>query len=525
MPAPHFAARQQFLDVLNEFLARGCMRWQANVEDWRALDDRRLREAATPLKIPSFVTVCLDDASSKLRLGFEGGAKGPEAVALHTRRVFDNFINRLRDCDWYNNDEIDALKAYFDTHYWPMEEPWLLRRKADQSRKKLFSKLGGPAVVARIPSNEQAFFQWAREVIGAAYDANDYQHALEVAEAVVLEASTQVATSFDDRDVVLGLCSVQEAASIATMVRLNCWADQPTALLDHLDQVVRKRITPAMIVGPDRNLLGRFATNLTTLRATCRRFEEPKLGQPSLDAIARMLGYIRFHQQIRRQVADEAQQAVDSTNISLMLTELLNLRADWLRSFGLYRRLREVRDFENVARAQLTRTLGDDAEPGLVDATLSFMAEPHRVIEDEWAATEAGVASPLAWNDVSIALLGARARVQSDVLDLPDSYAWLMRAKQRLDGCAVLLAWSDFYCVCDEYMQGRGNLTLCDYALNNVRMLQRRAGNARAVKGYEDRVNDVASRRQRRPPARNKLPDDTALQWFLRDGPPPLAVP
>ena len=100
-----------------------------------------------------------------------------------------------------------------------------------------------------------------------------------------------------------------------------------------------------------------------------------------------------------------------------------------------------------------------------------------------------------------------------------------MRAKQRLDGCTVFLAWSDFYCACDEYMQGRGNLTLCDYALNNVRMLQRRAGNARAVKGYEDRVSDVASRRQRRPPARSKLPDDTALQWFLRDGPPPLAVP
>jgi hypothetical protein len=72
-------------------------------------------------------------------------------------------------------------------------------------------------------------------------------------------------------------------------------------------------------------------------------------------------------------------------------------------------------------------------------------------------------------------------------------------------------------------MQQRGNPILCDYALNSVRKLQRKAGNVSAVERYEAEVLQVASRRKRKPPP-GASPEDIELQWFLRDEPPPLSM-
>lgn len=209
--------------------------------------------------------------------------------------------------------------------------------------------------------------------------------------------------------------------------------------------------------------------------------------------------------------------------VTLMLSEAVSRRAEWLRTLGLYGRMREAPDFESKARAQLSDVLGDEEEPGLVDATLSFMGEPHRLIESEWADTERGVASSTSWNDVALAVLGAKVWLQQDVIDLGHSHAWLGRAKERLGGCGVHLAWSDFYCACDAYMQERGNPTLCDYALNSVRKLQRTAGNAAAVEHYEAGILEVASRRKGKPPA-GQNPNDMDLQWFLREEPSSLTA-
>lgn len=157
-----------------------------------------------------------------------------------------------------------------------------------------------------------------------------------------------------------------------------------------------------------------------------------------------------------------------------------------------------------------------------MEAMLSFMAEPHQLIEQEWNATERGIASVEGWNDVALAALAAKVWLQRDMLDLGNSYAWLGRAKEKLEGCRVQLAWSDFYCTCDTYMQARGNPTLCDYALNSVRKLQRKAGNATAVEHFEAGVLQVASRSKQKRYA-GKMPDDMTLQWFLREEPPPLS--
>lgn len=472
--------------------------------------------------IHRFVREECGEAAYKLWKGLVSGAKDENAVALRTRRAFEQFLVRARGYG-YRDDEIEDLRRFFDLHYWPMEEAWLAHRQSVAERRKLFAELGGPQAVAAIKSDVQTFYEWSRAVIGEAYTANDYQRALRVCDAVVAEAASIVARDFDDQDFVLGLCAVQEAACVATMVRLNCWASEPSGFLSGLDHILRKRVTAAMLSGTDRPALGRFTTIATMLKAACGRFERADSMEASLHAIYSMLGYIRFHQGIRARVADETQSAVDSMTVTLMLSEVVSRRADWLRTFGLYGRMREVPDFESKASAQLSDVLGDEEEPGLIDATLAFMGEPHQLIESEWADTERGVASTTSWNDVALAVLGAKVWLQQDVIDLGNSHAWLGRAKGRLDGCGVHLAWSDFYCVCDAYMQERGNPTLCDYALNSVRKLQRTAGNSAAVEHFETGILEIASRRKSKPPA-SQNPDDMDLQWFLREEPASLSA-
>lgn len=516
--APHFAARQQFLTVLDEFFARGCERWQRDELNWRSADELPVGEAATPLFLARFVREICGEATWKLWMALRKGAANADSVALRTRRVFDQFLVRTGRNRYFREEEIEELRRYFDLHFWKIEDAWLDGQRMLAERGELFAELGGPRAVAAIKTDVQEFYEWVRRVIGEAYGGNDYQRALQIGEAVVQESAALIGRDFDDRDIVLGLCAVQEAACIATMVRLNCWSPEPGGFLPVLDEIAKKRLSPANLKGRALNDVGRFVTVATSLKAICRRFETTESMEPSLIGIYRMLGYLRFHQGIRARVAGEAQASVDSMTVTLMLTEAVNLRADWLRSFGLYRRMRDVPGFEDQARVRLSRALGEEEESGLVDATLTFMADPHRLIEDEWSAIEGGTASGTGWNDVALALLGAKVWLHHDGVDLVDSYAWLGRARKKLEGCAVHLAWSDFYCACDSYMEERGNPTLCDYALNSVRKLQRKAGNASAVEHFETGALEIASRRKKKPPS-GDAPDDMELQWFLREEP------
>jgi hypothetical protein len=521
--APNYEARQQFLSVLEDFLARGCARWQRKERAWRPADELPPGVAAKPLLVGTFVREICGDAAHKFRMGLRQGAVGTDTVALRTRVVFDQFLVRARRLGYFTEEEVADLVRFFDLQFWPIEEAWLAGRRAEEARGKLFGDLGGPRAVAAIRNDIQAFHAWSQGVITEAYDSNDYQRALQTANAVVMEAASMVARDFDDDDVVLGLCAVQEAASVATMVRLNCWADQPSGFLTRLDDIVRRRVTLAMQVGRARHDLGRFVTIAKVLKAACARFENPDVAEPSLLAIYNMLGYLCFHLHIRGRVAGETGVPVDSATVTLLLSEAVNIRADWLRAFGLYGRMRDVPDFTERARAQLSAALGADEQPGLVEATLAFMAEPHRLVDDEWAALEAGEASAAGWNDVALAMVGAKVWLHQDVIDLGNSYAWITRAQEKLAGCGVHLAWSNFYTTCDAYMQERGIPTLCDYALNSVRKLQRTAGNRAAEQKYEAGVLEVASRRKRKPPP-GKPPEDMDLQWFLREEPVSLSA-
>lgn len=521
--APNYEARQQFLSVLEDFLARGCARWQRKERGWRAADELPAGTPAKPLLVGTFVREICGDAAHKFRSGLRQGAMGTDAVALRTRIVFDQFLVRARRLGYFTEEEVADLARFFDLQFWPIEEAWLAGRRAEESRSKLFAELGGPRAVAAIRDDVPTFHAWSQGVITDAYNSNDYQSALQIADAVVMEAANLVARDFDDDDVVLGLCAVQEAASVATMVRLNCWAGEPSGFLAHLDDIVRRRVTPAMQTGRSRHDLGRFVTIATVLKAACSRFENPNVAEPSLLAIYNMLGYLGFHLHIRGRVAAETRTPVDSATITLLLSEAVNIRADWLRTFGLYGRMREVPDFAERAAAQLTAALGTDEQPGLVEATLAFMAEPHRLVDDEWAAIEAEEASTAGWNDVALAVVGAKVWLHQDVVDLGNSYAWIKRAKDKLGDCRVHLAWGSFYTTCDAYMQERDNPILCDYALNSVRKLQRRAGNKTAEQGYEAGVLEVASRR-RREPCPGTPPDDMDLQWFLREEPVSLSA-
>lgn len=521
--APNYEARQQFLSVLEDFFARGCARWQRKERAWRPADELPAGTPAKPLLVGTFVRDICGDAAHKFRSGLRQGAVGKDDVALRSRVVFDQFVVRARRLGYFSEEEIADLTRFFDRQFWPIEEAWLAGRRAAEARGKLFAELGGPRAVAAIRHDVPAFHAWSQGVIGDAYNANDYQRALQIAEAVVMEAANLVARDFDDDDVVLGLCAVQEAASVATMVRLNCWADQPSGFLAQLDDIARRRVTPAMQAGRARHDLGRFVTIARVLKAACARFENPEVVEPSLVAIYNMLGYLGFHVQIRGRVVAETRTPVDSTTITLLLSEAVNIRADWLRTFGLYGRMREVPDFTERARAHLSAALGADEQPGLVEATLAFMAEPHQLVDDEWAALEAEEASATGWNDVALAVVGAKVWLHQDVVDLGNSYAWIKRAHEKLGACGVHLAWSTFYTTCDAYMQERGHPILCDYALNSVRKLQRKAGNRSAEQKYEADVLEVASRRKRKPPSGN-LPDDMDLQWFLREEPVSLSA-
>lgn len=521
--APNYEARQQFLAVLEDFFARGCARWQREERGWRSADELPPGTAAKPLLVGTFVREICGDAAHKFRSGLRQGADARGEVALKTRVVFDQFVVRARRLAYFTDGDIEDLTRYFEHQFWPIEEAWLAGRRAVEARSKLFAELGGPAAVAAIRDDVPTFHAWSQGVITDAYNNNDYQRALQLAEAVVLEAAHLVAHEFSDDDVVLGLCAVQEAASVATMVRLNCWAEQPSGFLVHLDDIMRRRITPSMQVGRIRHDLGRFVTIASVLKSACARFENPEVGQPSLLAIYQMLGYLGFHLDIRGRVAAQTGVPVDSTTVTLLLSEAVNLRADWLRTFGLYDHLCEVPDFTDRARAQLSAALGKDEQPGLIDATLAFMTAPHQLVDDEWSALDAGEASPAGWNDVSLAVIGAKVWLQQDVINLGNSYTWINRAQQKLQGCGVHLAWSNFYTTCDAYMQQRGNPFLCDYALNSVRKLQRTAGNRAAEQHYEAGVLEVASRKQRPLPPGDP-PADMDLQWFLREEPVSLSA-
>lgn len=521
--APNYEARQQFLAVLEDFFAAGCARWQRKERGWRSATELPADIPVKPLLINTFVREICGDSAHKFRSRFRQGAAGQNEIALKTRVVFDQFVVRARRLGFFSEEEIDDLTRFFEHQFWPIEEAWLAGKQAVAARGKLFAELGGPRAVAGIRDDVPAFHAWSQGVIAEVYNNNDYQQALRIAEAVVIEAANLVARDFADEDVVLGLCAVQEAASVATMVRLNCWADQPSGFLSHLDDIVRRRVTPVMHTGRARHDLGRFVTIAKVLRASCARFEKPDVAEPSLFAIYNMLGYLGFHLDIRRRVAAETGVPVDSTTITLLLSEAVNIRANWLRTFGHYGRMREGPDFTERVRTQLSSALGTDEQPGLVEATLAFMAEPHQIIDDEWAAVAAGEASTADWNDVALAVIGAKVWLQQDVIDLANSYAWIKRAQGKLEGCGVHLAWSNFYTTCDAYMQERGNPILCDYALNSVRKLQRTAGNKSAEQHYEAGVLEVASRKQRAALS-GEPPEDLDLQWFLREEPMSLSA-
>lgn len=521
--APHFEARRQFLAELDAFFARGCAHWQQHELGWRPADELGEGERAKPLMVATFVREVCGEAAHKFWIGMRKGAEDADRIAMRTPRVFEQLLERMVRTTFISADEADTLRGYFNLHYWPIEDAWLKGQRTKENRAMLFAQLGGPEAVAKISTDVQAFYTWSHDLIYDAYASNNYQRALQLSEAIVMEAAALVGGTFSDEDVVLGLCAVQEAARIGTTVRLNCWAPEPGAFVMALDDVVRDRVSAAMLDGPTRHDLGRFATTATVLKTVCARFEAPTMTEPSLLAIYHLLGYIRFHQKNRDMLAGEVATPIDSLTVTLMLTELVNRRSDWLRAYGFYGRMRDVPGFEAKVHNHLAAALGDEGEePGLVVATLAFMAEPHRLIEAEWAAMENGVASREGWNDVALAVLAAKVRLHPDVLDLPVGHDWLNVAKDKLTECSVLLAWSDFYCTCDTYMQERGNPILCDYALNNVRKLQQRAGNANALAHFKDEVLAVASRRKRKAPT-SETPDDIDLQWFLRDEPPPLS--
>lgn len=519
--APHFAARQLFLTRFDEFLTRGCARWQRGIENWRSLPELKRSEPPERLKIPTFLKMECEDAGYKFWMAVKAGAENAEEISVRTRRVFDQFLERAAASSWFKDEELHDLKTFFDKHYWPIERTWREQQQTKQQCDKLFAELGGHEAVARIPTNADAFYEWSAANITTAYNNNGYQQALILGEVSVNAACNIIEKSFAEIDVPVALCAVQEVAYPATLARLNCWSPEPGILLRRLDQVAKTRVPLSMLDGRGRNLLARFATNAVAIKNACTRFETDKPLEASLAGIYASLGAIRFHRHIRKGVSSEWSVGVDSTNITLLLSELLEMRSDWLRQFGLFRSMNEVPEFESRARDLLTAAIGETVDASLVDETISFMCEPDWIVEEEWKAFGTGEASRAGWTDVSVARLGASAMLQRDNLDPQLAYAWILRAKERLEGCGNFLAWSEFYCLCDEYMSQRGHLILCDYALNNVRKLQRAAGNQGAVHHFEETVLAVASRLKKKPP-NSKPVDDASLQWFLREEPPPL---
>lgn len=484
---------------------------------------KELKPADRParLKIATFLKVECEDASYKFWMDVRAGAKNADDIEVSTRRVFDRFLERAAASTWFDESELHELQVSFNQHYWPIEMRWRQQQQTAKQRKQIFADLGGHEAVARIRTDPEAFYEWSVTNIGRAYRNNEYQQARALGDTAVTAACEHIEQNFAEIDVPIALCAVQEVAYPATMARLNCWAGEPGTLLRRLDNVARLRVPQAMLDGPGRHLLASFATNAVAIRNTCRRFETAVPLETSLNGIYEALGAVRFHRHIRQGVYADAGVGVDSTNITLLLGELLAMRADWLREFGLFRAMNEVPDFENRAQELLLTALGEAADASLVDETLAFMTEPEWIIEDEWKAFITGEASRAGWNDASVARLGASAMLQADNLEPELAYAWIKRMQERLTNCGNYLAWSEFYCVCDEYMSQRGQFILCDYALNNVRKLQRAAGNEEAVQHFEETVLAVASRKQKKRSAAASV-DDEVLQWFLREEPPPL---
>lgn len=519
--APHYAARQAFFQRLNAFVAIGCERWQRDDKKWRPMAELRPGQRPIRLKIPTFLREQCDEAAYKFWLDARTGSQNSEKVAMRTRRVFEQFLIYAERSRWFDATDVDELRTFFNEHYWPTERGWLQKRQSERERAELFADLGGPAIVARIGADPTAFQEWSWTVISDAYNGNNYQQALNLGETVVTEASALIERDFAEIDVPLALCAVQEVAYPATLARLNCWAPEPGALLQRLEKVARIRVPLATISGQARHLLARFATNAVALRSACARFEGQTPMQTTLADIHSHLAAIRFHQDIRRKVYADAAVGIDSTNITLMLAEVLEMRTDWLREFGLFRSMSEVPNFVDQARDLLVKALGDAADAASINDVLEFMVRPEQLVGGEWQAITTGEASRAGWNDAAVAALGAKSVLQEDNLDLDSAHTWIMHAKTRLDGCTNFLAWSDFYCACEAYMKRRGHPILCDYALNSVRKLQRSAGNRPAVEHFETTLLQIASRKKASPSPQTI--DDTPLQWFLREEPPPLS--
>ncbi len=522
---PHLAARTQFLDKLEELLLKGCERWQRERRGWRSADELKPGKLPKPLNVAAFLKEECADASYRFLKDLRDGAADPEAIAVRTPVVFMHFLRRLEESLWFDQDDLNEIEAAFTNDYWPIEQGWLSARQREQDMAEFFQDHGGYTAVHKLLADPQAFHAWSEDLIASPYVQNKYQDAIRAGESVVLQASDLVRREFSDKDVPLALCALQDAAYSATLARMNCWQPETDLLVRALDQLALSRVQVEKAKGSERYLLGRFATNAQPLKLASARLQTDAPQQVTLLSIYDSFVSLRFLRRMREEAFEDGHTPISSVNITLILGEALKQRSKWLRDFGLFRKMTDVPGFVDQVRHLMAQAIAYSDRRALEETVMSeviaFMLEPHRPLEQEWASIERNEASRGLWNDAAVALLTARAWMQLDHTSLREVLKWLETARKALEVSKNYLAWSDFYCVCDDFMVLRGNQTMRDYALNNVRKLHRVAGNAAATKYYEMSLSRLSCGKHMPRPVKKRT-DDNDLHWFLREEPPPF---
>lgn len=524
--SPYFAARTQFLEKLEALLRKGCEKWQREKRGWRSADELKPGQVPKPLNVATFLKEECADASYRFLNDLREGAVDPEAIAVRTPLVFKHFLRRLEESGRFESSDLADIDNAFSSEYWPIEEAWLFARERQHDMGEFFRDHGGYTAVHKLISDPQAFHAWSEDLISSPYAQNKYQEAIVAGDSIILQASDVVAREFSDQDVPLALCALQDAAYSATLARMNCWQPETDLLVRALDQLALSRVRVDEVSGSERYLLGRYATNGQPLKLASQRLGLEPPRQVTLLSIYDTFVNLRFLRRWRDEAFEDAQSAVNSINITLILGEALKQRAQWLQDFGLFRKMADVPGFKSQVRQLMAQEIGDGDrrahDDAIITDVIAFMLEPSRPLEQEWKAIEQHQASKGLWNDAALALLSARAWMQADHMNVREALKWLETAQKALEGSRNYLAWSDFYCACDDFMVLRGNQTMRDYSLNNVRKLHRAAGNESATTHYVNSLASLTEKPRRSRTAKSNI-DDANLCWFLREDPPPFA--
>jgi hypothetical protein len=498
---PHFEARLAIHGQLKVLLHKGCERWQAADESASLAAFRRLGRKP---KLRTFLDEEYENAAYQFWRACQQGTKTPEDTWIETERAFEQFMIRLRRPGvasgkrWFDSDDLKDFEDNWEA-YWEIEKKWLVPFQERRASLKLFVELGGNDMVALLKGNKtdrfEQFGRWWMPIINEPYDQNDYRKSRARIAAIMIGGVTALEQEQDvsvKKSVVYG---ISEAILSSSMIAMSIRDNFTIQLVGRYQEAAKDCFPFQLYSACVFPISERF--RLGFLSPQPEDFWNLSCGLHAL------LGG-------RQNAIENGANSIDNGSVLAAIGELLRIRND-------------IVDLNNPILSARIQFFTEKLAPNY-ELACGFWEHPIKTLDQEWKFYCSGISSSRAVNASQLAGFFVQIHSRSYVVDRAVEAEWLVNAIDALAlaDCSHLLAWSDVYSLCEQYMRRRGNPILAREAMLGQQKLQLAAlGDNGKTKEFEQRLLDIESE----PITASQKPrpsNEEQIRQLLLGEPPPL---